>query len=1042
MRFSALKKISKHKKPIALVLAVLTLSLFIAPIASAGFSDWAGEVVGGIIYVFIWALGLIVLLVMKVLLVVVSYQHFIDAQAVIQGWVIVRDIANMFFVVILLVIAFATILHIEEYSYKKWLPKLILMAVLINFSKTICGLLIDVAQVVMLTFVNSFRSVAGGNFVDMLGITDVVTFAKSDGAGDDVGFWTIVGAYILGLMYMIIALVVLTTMLMILVMRLVMIWIYVVLSPLAYLLSAFPGGAKYASKWWTDFTSNLIVGPVLAFFIWLSFAALQTSSDVNKFNDAETGESGFVTNANSDSVSGLDDSTMVTKASTPSVLIKFIIGIGMLIGGMKIAQEVGGAAGSIAGKGMSRLNKIGTFAAGAAGGFALSKAKFAGRTALGATAGITKGIGTGLSKATGGKFGTGMQKAGDIGMSWRRDLMDSNKKNKIDKRKKFLDKIGVGPKTADKINTTYGKDRKEQEKVNSKSMMVAGAAMLAPLGPVAAILGALGGRLASIGVSKVAEKRDEKIKNSKTALQGARDDYNTALAIHGSETHPSVVIAKNNVDMAKDNLDTSEGEKLSLKSMWNLLLNQTRSLNEASTKFTAAGAKKLAEVENNARARVSAMAKDPTYMDDASASAFSSSTGQTEDQEAFVRHLSGTDADAVSARANMEAWLNAYSVKAAAGTSTPKEDGVVRAVAKGIAATQKKGDVDTSNLSKIINSINTPASVAKIGGTVDSFRDAAIPYRHVNSESGAGSGALHVNSMAKGKKGHEVAGVDFNNLKQKLEGQGVELDASADGAYIAPENMAAFGTAFGQIIDEERAKLESKKKEGKIKEDDYQKQSKTLDAAQNNLNDGRFKDTGISLVNSASANFGRKEALATAYHEDIHKGGVKDEALTEDITQVLQSNKLYGRNNDTGNTHVSEIAAMAKAMKDGGSNNADILRAVSTEVAKRSSKEGSNAEKAVNKETGKTQTESAYVKESGLESIGIQVDTKKLEQIMSKLKMPDLKSLDSNASLKGVRMANTAGINRLVKAVGAKKEPVPMETAAIVHAINENKEQR
>ena len=66
----------------------------------------------------------------------------------------------MFFVVVLLIIALATILNQEKYSYKTWLPKLILMAVLINFSKMICGLIIDVAQVVMMTFVNAFKDVS------------------------------------------------------------------------------------------------------------------------------------------------------------------------------------------------------------------------------------------------------------------------------------------------------------------------------------------------------------------------------------------------------------------------------------------------------------------------------------------------------------------------------------------------------------------------------------------------------------------------------------------------------------------------------------------------------------------------------------------------------------------------------------------------------------------------------------------------------------------------------------------------------------------
>lgn len=355
MRFKALKKINRYSRISILAFLLVALSFLIAPEAFAAgkvISDWAGIIVGGIIYIFIWALGLILILVMKVLLMVVSYQNFIGAPAVEQGWTIVRDLANMFFVVILLVIAFATILRIESYNYKKWLPKLVLMAILINFSKTICGLLIDVSQIVMLTFVNSFKEVAGGNLVEMLGIKDVVTFARSESGG---GFWTIVGAYILGLIYMIIALVVLTTMLMMLVMRIVMIWIYVVLSPLAYLLAAFPGGAQYASKWWKDFTSNLIIGPLLAFFIWLSFAALQTGVDTNDFRSVSDTQNVVSSQDHSASV----EAVMVTEASTPGVLIKFVIAIGMLIGGMKLSQEMGGVAGSVAGKGMAKLNSMG-----------------------------------------------------------------------------------------------------------------------------------------------------------------------------------------------------------------------------------------------------------------------------------------------------------------------------------------------------------------------------------------------------------------------------------------------------------------------------------------------------------------------------------------------------------------------------------------------------------------------------------------------------------------------------------------------------------
>ncbi len=347
--------IMKKKKIIALVSTAVFLGLFfVVPEARAdAFNDGIVKLIGGILGVLISAVGLLLILVIKALVFVASYSNFINSGAVTYGWIMVRDLCNMFFVVVLLIIAFGTILNIESYNYKKWLPKLIMMAVLINFSKTICGLLIDVAQVVMLTFVNSFKDIGGANMTTVLGID---TILKLDKEGPDSGFWQIVGAYLLGLIYIIIALIVITTMMVMLVMRIVMIWIYVVLSPLAYLMAAFPGGKSYSEKWWKDFTSNLIVGPVLAFFIWLSLAALNADQITQQEQEALDAAAGNEF-ANSTGTSADDTAVAMTESSTPGALIKFVIAIGMLLGGLKISQEMGGAAGSIASKGMTAVNK-------------------------------------------------------------------------------------------------------------------------------------------------------------------------------------------------------------------------------------------------------------------------------------------------------------------------------------------------------------------------------------------------------------------------------------------------------------------------------------------------------------------------------------------------------------------------------------------------------------------------------------------------------------------------------------------------------------
>lgn len=343
-----MRKINKKK----LLFAFLPLLLAVGVLLYGhnAQANWPEEIVGNIIYIFIYVFGKILSIVIQALVWIASYQNFTGSQAVVLGWVIVRDVCNMFFVVVLMIIAFGTILHLENYNYKKWLPKLILMAILINFSKTICGLLIDVAQVVMLTFVNAFKDVAGGNMIDILGIQSIVTMSQNS---EDVGFLAVVGAYLLGLVYLIIAVIVVVTMLAMLVMRLVMIWVYVVLSPLAYLLAAFPGAEKYSSEWWSEFVKNLIVGPVLAFFIWLSFAALQTGN----YNTQAIDEQANKEISYASSQQGEQVPAMASEASKPGALIKFVIAIGMLIGGLTIAQKIGGAAGSMAGKGMSAIQK-------------------------------------------------------------------------------------------------------------------------------------------------------------------------------------------------------------------------------------------------------------------------------------------------------------------------------------------------------------------------------------------------------------------------------------------------------------------------------------------------------------------------------------------------------------------------------------------------------------------------------------------------------------------------------------------------------------
>ena len=248
-----------------------------------------------------------------------TLQEF-DIDGVAYGWRIVRDLCNMFFILVLLIIAFATILRLENYSMKKYLPKLLIMAVLINFSKTICLFLIDISQVVMLTFSNAFAG-ASSNFVVMLHIDELLALSKAVDFGDmDSQMFYAAG---LALIFMAIALFIMIMLMGILIMRLIMFWILIVLAPLAFLSTAVPGGGKYWTQWWGEFTKYLIVGPVLAFFTWLSLTIAKNAYDFLDLSSAENIQ------------------TTITEIGNSENAMQLILAIGLLIGAMKITMSIG-----------------------------------------------------------------------------------------------------------------------------------------------------------------------------------------------------------------------------------------------------------------------------------------------------------------------------------------------------------------------------------------------------------------------------------------------------------------------------------------------------------------------------------------------------------------------------------------------------------------------------------------------------------------------------------------------------------------------------
>ncbi|MBU1180442.1 DMT family transporter [Patescibacteria group bacterium] len=343
----------KNHKKLLTILFFTAIGLFVfgakgvsaGPIGEAVLSG-----VGYLVYGYVWVIGQLLIQMIKILVGVASYNNFVTSGAVENGWAIVRDIVNMFFIVVLLVIAFGTIFNVENYKYQKMLPRLLIMAVVINFSRTICGIFIDFGQVIMLTFVNGFQAAAGGNFVNALKIDALMKWNNPAIEDKPPDLFKVFAAFLLAAIMVTVALVVITAMVIMLVMRMVVLWFLIILSPLAFMASVWPSGRikqKYG-QWWDMFLDNIMVGPLLAFFLWLSLLVLGsgTVATDEKITPSKTGEGTLVSS-----------NVGYTEIGTEENMISYIMGIMMLLGSLYMAQNMRSAGGGIAGAGLGMLQK-------------------------------------------------------------------------------------------------------------------------------------------------------------------------------------------------------------------------------------------------------------------------------------------------------------------------------------------------------------------------------------------------------------------------------------------------------------------------------------------------------------------------------------------------------------------------------------------------------------------------------------------------------------------------------------------------------------
>ncbi len=190
--------------------------------------------------------------------------------AVAIGWPIVRNFSNIIIVLGFIAIAMATILRIKEYEAKALLSKLIIAAVFVNFSLVICGFIINISHAIITSFLSpngvSVMAVFSSETAVAL-VNRVIALLSPNTRANPI---SAVGLFLGGSFYNIMVIVVYLLYSLLFLFRILMLWILVILSPLAFVCSVFPAtrGMVY-EKWRDQFIQWCFVGAAGAFFLYL-----------------------------------------------------------------------------------------------------------------------------------------------------------------------------------------------------------------------------------------------------------------------------------------------------------------------------------------------------------------------------------------------------------------------------------------------------------------------------------------------------------------------------------------------------------------------------------------------------------------------------------------------------------------------------------------------------------------------------------------------------------------------------------------------------
>lgn len=205
-----------------------------------------------------------------------------------DAWNVFRNIANALIIIVLLMIIFSQLtgVGIDNYGIKKMLPRLVIMAILINLSYIVCELAVDLSNILGVGLNNMFESIGtairGGNGAAAETVATIVDALLATLAGAGAAASAVItivgiaegGGVMLIISLVLVLLVALVAVLMFFVMlgaRMVIVIMFTVIAPVAFACYILPNTQNLFKKWWKVFQAALVIFPICGALYGMSF---------------------------------------------------------------------------------------------------------------------------------------------------------------------------------------------------------------------------------------------------------------------------------------------------------------------------------------------------------------------------------------------------------------------------------------------------------------------------------------------------------------------------------------------------------------------------------------------------------------------------------------------------------------------------------------------------------------------------------------------------------------------------------------------------